>query len=83
MIGPANLLQLEDGEKPGALEVGGERFELTDDNSVKLSGQLARVAVSLKGAAVWSTKRIRQLEKPEDCLVVVDPTVPPIAWPTP
>ena len=79
LIGPAALLQLEDGEKPGTIEVAGERFALTDENSAKAGPELACAAVSPGRILVWPMGRVRQLEQPEDCLVVVDPTVPPIA----
>lgn len=72
VIGPADLLAK--GQTTTHLEVAGQRFELKDEPSVSLGGVTER-AITVADTEAWASKRVRRMSKPEDCVIMTDPSL--------
>lgn len=80
LLGPADLLRIPEDAREGsaALELAGERFVPSAELAWEVQG-VGRLEVSTTGLSVWRGEAIRRLVEPEDCLVVADAGVPPLA----
>jgi len=72
VIGPADLLA--SGSDAAQLEVAGQRFELNGEPSVSQHG-LAERTLELSDVSTWPSDRVRRMSKPEDCVMITDPSL--------
>jgi hypothetical protein len=81
VLGPGDLLAVPLDARAGSavLELEGERLPLASDPETGLAEGLARRALAVPGARAWPAERMRSLAEPEDLLVVLDATTPPMA----
>ena len=78
LAGPADLItpQATDGEQRYELEVAGERITLPDKPVWDAEG-VAAIDVGWSRRS-WPASRVRPLKNAEDCVLIADPTAPPL-----